>query len=555
MSFYLSNKDYKEMIGIISGDTGSKKGNGASTTYLDTELTAQEPKKQQGIVADTVDAVQMGAWKGVSDIAHGVGALTGADWLHDIGDWAAKGADENVASMSDEMKAALNQNAFDGEGQGVRNLRWWAGNLGSLIGQNLDTALTLGAGKVATIGAKQAGKLLLKKEVAEEVGKTAVEQAAKRGIPQKYWNMVGITATMSAMSGGGRYGQKRDEVMGMTNEQLAQIPQFSDEYYSIADSDEGKGKSTDELYTMAKKSFADKVGRDAALNPTAIATDLVTNAVSGLGGGFWGLGSPAKTIKGGLLKGAAVEGGTEAIQGIGEQYALNKADQDYLNPNKDLTEGMADNAINGAVLGAVFGSAMGGLDTHTDKIAFNNQKRTLLNHINTGNDVVDSQLRNYVDMLNHGATELGDLVSASRVQALNNAGIATAKARQVAEEALAEQQAKAKFESDFFDEEQPQQETTSTFKVDPNLERALELHSILGQFRRNDLSRANEFIDTPTIFADEQARKDYVIGRAFDEVRNIAQSYGIDPKDGKAMRRWLEDYASRCTSKQFTIIS
>lgn len=545
MSFYLSNKDYKEMIGIISGDTGSKKGNGASTTYLDTELTAQEPKKQQGIVADTVDAVQMGAWKGISDIAHGVGALTGADWLHDVGDWAAKGADENVASMSDEMKAALNQNAFDGEGQGVRNLRWWAGNLGSLIGQNLDTALTLGAGKVATIGAKQAGKLLLKKEVAEEVGKTAVEQAAKRGIPQKYWNMVGITATMSAMSGGGRYGQKRDEVMGMTNEQLAQIPQFSDEYYSIADSDEGKGKSTDELYTMAKKSFADKVGREAALNPTAIATDLVTNAVSGLGGGFWGLGSPAKTIKGGLLKGAAVEGGTEAIQGIGEQYALNKADQDYLNPNKDLTEGMADNAINGAVLGAVFGSAMGGLDTHTDRIAFNNQKRTILNHINTGNEAVDSQLRNYVDMLNHGATELGDLVSASRVQALNHAGIATAKARQAAEEALAEQRAKAKFESDFFDEEQPQQETTSTFKVDPNLERALELHSILGQFRKNDLSRANEFIDTPTIFADEQARKDYVIGRAFDEVRNIAQSYGIDPKDGKAMRHWLEDYAEK----------
>ena len=550
MSFYLSNKDYKEMIGIISGDTGSKKGNGASTTYLDTELTAQEPKKQQGIVADTVDAVQMGAWKGASDISHGIGALTGIEWFHEVGDWAAKGADENVASMSDEMKAALNQNAFDGEGQGVRNLRWWAGNLGSLIGQNLDTALTLGAGKVATIGAKQAGKLLLKKEVAEEVGKTAVEQAAKRGIPQKYWNMVGITATMSAMSGGGRYGQKRNEVMGMTNEQLAQIPQFSDEYYSIADSNEGKGKSTEELYTMAKKSFADKVGRDAALNPTAIATDLVTNSVSGLGGGFWGLGSPAKTIKGGLLKGAAVEGGTEAIQGVGEQYALNKAEQDYLNPNKDLTEGMADNAINGAVLGAVFGSAMGGLDTHTDKIAFNNQKRTILNHINTGNDAVDSQLRNYVDMLNHGATELGDLVSASRVQALNNAGIATAKARQAAEEALAEQQAKAKFESDFFGEEQSQQETTSTFKVDPNLERALELHSILGQFRKNDLSRANEFIDTPTIFADEQARKDYVIGRAFDEVRNIAQSYGIDPKDGKAMRHWLEDYAEK--AKEYT---
>ena len=547
MSFFLSNKDYKEMIGIISGNAGGGKKSGSGFDYQDVSYlrNEEEPKKQQGLVADTVDAVQMGAWKGVSDIAHGIGALTGADWLHDVGDWAAKGADENLASMSDEMKAALNQNAFDGEGQGVRNLRWWAGNLGSLIGQNLDTALTLGAGKVATIGAKQAGKLLLKKEVAEEVGKTAVEQAAKRGIPQKYWNMVGITATMSAMSGGGRYGQKRDEVMEMTNEQLAKIPQFSDEYYSIADSEDGKDKSVDEIYTMAKKSFADKVGREAALNPTAIATDLATNAVSGLGGGFWGLGSSAKTIKGGLLKGAAVEGGTEAIQGVAEQYALNKAEKDFYNPDKDLTEGMADNAINGAVLGAAFGSAMGGLDTHTDRIAFNNQKRTLLNHINTGNEAVDSQLRNYVDMLNNGATELGDLVSASRVQALNNAGIATAKARQAAEEALAEQQAKAKFESDFFDEEQPQQETTSTFKVDPNLERALELHSILGQFRKNDLSRANEFIDTPTIFADEQARKDYVTGRAFNEVRNIAQSYGIDPKDGKAMRRWLEDYAEK----------
>ncbi len=72
----------------------------------------------------------------------------------------------------------------------------------------------------------------------------------------------------------------------------------------------------------------------------------------------------------------------------------------------------------------------------------------------------------------------------------------------------------------------------------------------LGNSEKNDLSRANEFIDTPTIFADEQARKDYVIGRAFDEVRNIAQSYGIDPKDGKAMRRWLEDYAEK--AKEYT---
>lgn len=539
MSFYLSEKAYNQIIGNTS------KSKEESTPYLGIETTPAKPE-QQGIIGDVVDSVQMGAWKGLSDLAHGLGAITGADWLHKAGDLAAKGADENMATMSDEMKSALNQSALDGEGKGIANIRWWAGNLGSILGQNLDTVLTLGFGKVATIGVKQAGKMLLKREAAEQVGKIAVEQAAKRGIPQKYWNMVGVTAAMSAMSGGSRYGQKRDEVMGMSNEQLAQIPQFSDAYYEIADSEEGKGKTVEEIYDLAKSSFADKVGSAAALNPTAIATDLVTNAVSGLGGGFLGLSSPAKTIKGGLLKGAMVEGGTEAVQGIAEQYALNKAEKDYYNPNKDLTEGMTDNVINGAVLGGVFGSAMGGLDAHTEQRAFNKQKRVLLNHIDTGNEAVDSQLRNYVDMLNQGATELSDLVSASRVQALNNAGIINARARQAAEDALAQQQAKAKFESDFFGEETQQaQDVNSAFQVDPKLERALELHSILGQFRNNNLSRANEFMDTPMVFDNVQAKKDYVIGRAFDEVRNIAQSYGIDPQDGKAMRQWLEDYAEK----------
>ena len=539
MSFYLSEKAYNQIIGNTS------KSKEESTPYLGIETTPAKPE-QQGIIGDVVDSVQMGAWKGLSDLAHGLGAITGADWLHKAGDLAAKGADENMATMSDEMKSALNQSALDGEGKGIANIRWWAGNLGSILGQNLDTVLTLGFGKVATIGVKQAGKMLLKREAAEQVGKIAVEQAAKRGVPQKYLDMVGYTAIQTAMSGGSRYGQKRDEVMAMDNETLAKLPEFSNAYYEIADSDGGKDKTVEELYSLAKTRFADKVGQSAALNPTAIMTDIGVNAISGLGGGFKGLLSPAQTVKGGLVKGALIEGGTEAVQGVAEQYALNQAQKDYIDPNKDLTEGMADNAINGAVLGGVFGSAMGGLDAHTEQRAFNKQKRVLLNHIDTGNEAVDSQLRNYVDMLNQGATELSDLVSASRVQALNNAGIVNARARQAAEDTLAQQQAKAKFESDFFGEETKQaQDVNSAFQVDPKLERALELHSILGQFHNNNLSRANEFMDMPMVFDNVQAKKDYVIGRAFDEVRNIAQAYGIDPQDGKAMRQWLEDYAEK----------
>lgn len=534
MSFYLSEKAYNQIIGNTS------KSKEESTPYLGIETTPAKPE-QQGIMGDVVDSVQMGAWKGLSDLAHGLGAITGADWLHKAGDLAAKGADENMATMSDEMKSALNQSALDGEGKGIANIRWWAGNLGSILGQNLDTVLTLGFGKVATIGVKQAGKMLLKREAAEQVGKIAVEQAAKRGVPQKYLDMVGYTAIQTAMSGGSRYGQKRDEVMAMDNETLAKLPEFSNAYYEIADSDEGKDKTVEELYSLAKTRFADKVGQSAALNPTAIMTDIGVNAISGLGGGFKGLLSPAQTVKGGLVKGALIEGGTEAVQGVAEQYALNQAQKDYIDPNQDLTEGMQENAINGAILGGVFGGMMGGIDSHSHRRELNQQKRTILEHINTGDVEIDEKLRRYTDSINQSATDLADLVKMSQVQRWNNQGQAFREKQQ-------QQAQRAQFESDFFGEEQAEAQAENIepeFKPDSNLDRALDLHSILTQFRKNDFSRANEFIDTPMVFDNVQAKKDYVIGRAFDEVRNIAQAYGIDPQDGKSMRQWLEDYAEK----------
>lgn len=532
MSFYLSEKAYNQIIGNTS------KSKEESTPYLGIETTPAKPE-QQGIIGDVVDSVQMGAWKGLSDLAHGLGAITGADWLHKAGDLAAKGADENMATMSDEMKSALNQSALDGEGKGIANIRWWAGNLGSILGQNLDTVLTLGFGKVATIGVKQAGKMLLKREAAEQVGKIAVEQAAKRGVPQKYLDMVGYTAIQTAMSGGSRYGQKRDEVMAMDNETLAKLPEFSNAYYEIADSDEGKDKTVEELYSLAKTRFADKVGQSAALNPTAIMTDIGVNAISGLGGGFKGLLSPAQTVKGGLVKGVLIEGGTEAVQGVAEQYALNQAQKEYIDPNQDLTEGMQENAINGAILGGVFGGMMGGIDSHSHRRELNQQKRTILEHINTGDVEIDEKLRRYTDSINQSATDLADLVKMSQVQRWNNQGQAFREKQQ-------QQAQRAQFESDFFGEEQAEAQAENIepeFKPDSNLDRALDLHSILTQFRKNDFSRANEFIDTPMVFSDEQAKKDHVTEKALTEVRNIAQQYGINPQDGKAMRQWLEDYA------------
>ena len=74
---------------------------------------------------------------------------------------------------------------------------------------------------------------------------------------------------------------------------------------------------------------------------------------------------------------------------------------------------------------------MGMVDTAINRMAVGKQKKELLKMVNTGNETIDAQLKNYVDMVNQTATDLDDLVSTSRVRALNALGMKEARAKQI----------------------------------------------------------------------------------------------------------------------------
>ncbi|HII3689307.1 TPA: LPD38 domain-containing protein [Pasteurella multocida] len=419
-AFKLSDDEYQYMKKTVFGDKDTQ------IPDLSSILMNSEPKaEEQGFMGDVVDSFQMGAWRGASHLARGLGTIFDSEWLNKAADWAASGADENMSTMSSKMREALGQSAFDGfnedtgEGQGVLNAHWWAGNLGALLGEQLDTVLTLGAGKAATTGIKFAAKKL-SKEAAEQIGEVAVKEAAKRGVPEHLQRAMGVTAVMSAMSAGNRASQVYDEVGQMSNEDLANLEGFKQTYWGLKESPKGQNLTHEELFEQAKQSFRNQVGRTAALDPAAIATDIVSNSFSGLGGGLWGLAKPGQTIKGGLLKGALLESTTEGVQGAAEQYAINRAAQNYYDPNRELTDGMKQNVADGMVLGSVFGGVMGGIDAIAHKSTMNKERKRILDTIETGNPEIDAQLQRYTNNINQWANDVDDLViNIQRANAMN----------------------------------------------------------------------------------------------------------------------------------------
>ncbi|HHE3502622.1 TPA: LPD38 domain-containing protein [Pasteurella multocida] len=430
-AFKLSNDEYQYMQKTVFGDKDTQIPDSSSI------LMNSEPKaEEQGFMGDVVDSFQMGAWRGASHLARGLGTIFDSEWLNKAADLAATGADENMATMSSKMREALGQSAFDGfneetgEGQGVLNAHWWAGNLGALLGEQLDTVLTLGAGKAATTGIKFAAKKL-SKEAAEQIGEVAVKEAAKRGVPEHLQRAMGVTAVMSAMSAGNRASQVYDEVGQMSNEDLANLEGFKQTYWGLKESPKGQNLTHEELFEQAKQSFRNQVGRSAALDPAAIATDIVSNSISGLGGGLWGLAKPGQTIKGGLLKGALLESTTEGVQGAAEQYAINKTAQNYYDPNRELTDGMKQNIADGMVLGSVFGGVMGGIDVITHKSTMNKERKRILDAIETGNPEIDARIKLQVESINNFANDLDDLISNQRINALNAMGRKEARAIEV----------------------------------------------------------------------------------------------------------------------------
>ncbi|NBI43228.1 hypothetical protein GVX76_06960 [[Haemophilus] felis] len=501
MSFNLSAKefDYLQKT-LFSEPKRAARAAQQEDEINSTDLYLQQHRKpeEQGFIADFTDSVQMGAWQGLSDLSRGLGVVFNSDWLNQAADWAAHNAEANRQTMSSKMQQALGQSAFDGwdsengEGKGVLNAYWWAGNFGALLGQQLDTVATLGVGKIATTGLKVAGKQagkMLSRETAEQIGKAATQQAARFGIPQKYHQSIGVTAVMSAMQAGGRANQVFEEIDQLSDEQLAQLDGFRQDYWDLKESEEGQGLDDRTLFDQAKARFKQRAGKDAALDPVALATDLTTNAISGLGGGFWGAMKPAQTLKGSFFKGGAIEAITEGMQGAAETYAVNDTARDFYDTDRTLTAGMSRNVVDGMVLGGVMGAGMGAMDTHSHNRTMNRERRRYVEAIQTGDTVIDAHLRNYVETVNNAANDIDELISQSRFNAMHTMAQKEARAKQV----MAEVQAEAEQAVGSEGETQQAQETANPI---PFHQRNID--EVMAQFQQDGLddNDVQTFIDS-----------------------------------------------------------
>ena len=82
--------------------------------------------------------------------------------------------------------------------------------------------------------------------------------------------------------------------------------------------------------------------------------------------------------------------------------------------------------------------------------------------------------------------------------------------------------------------------------TDPEMERVLNLRERMTAWRNGKkLGKIGDLLPAMMTFKNEDAKRDFVVQQAFGEVQSIAKKHGIDPTDGNAMRKWLDDYVAK----------
>lgn len=332
----------------------------------------------QSFGGDVVDATQYGLAQAVGGLAETGHQLTGVEALADVRDTATDWGKSQLEEMSPEGREAMaaqifteSEPDFEGNtslqlGDGATNWKTWALQLSSLAGQ-MAPQIALGGG-FASLGAKVAGKVVMKtaakraaangatREAAELAGKQAAEAtfAAARGKA----GVASFALVGSAIAGGMIGNEVRDEVLEMTDDQLDQSNEYRKLYYQIQDMQPQMGVK--DVRDLTKRTLADRTAETVQADPMLITSNLAMEAIGGkfLDNLVRGIGTGGRLSNG--AQQFAVQGTTEAAQGGIEKYASNSAIiEEGVDPNRDAFEGVKVAAANEGALGGVLGGGMG----------------------------------------------------------------------------------------------------------------------------------------------------------------------------------------------------
>lgn len=302
---------------------------------------------------------------------------------------------------------------------------------------------------------------------------------------------------------------------------------------------------------MAKgMSFADAVN-DAKTDVTDHWKSLAAAAVIGASEALTPTGKLGQGVNRGVLKTLGKEAGQEFLQEGAEQLNSNLAVGQI-----DGKTQATDNVLRNATLGAIAGLGMGVPAATEAYINGRNAPQAEEPVVNSESPIqpeqptttlinsqaLDEALKPYQDSEDYAEMradleqDIQDGVIEERAKSNSQYGKLAQAYLNATGQVTAEPQA----------ESNTQEQAEINDGTDPEMERVLNLRERMTAWRNGKkLGKIGDLLPAMMTFKNEDAKRDFVVQQAFGEVQSIAKKHGIDPTDGNAMRKWLDDYVAK----------
>lgn len=322
--------------------------------------------EQQGLLGDSVDAFQRGAYQAGAGLFNFVGADGVADSLNRF-------ADEQLTTMSDEGLSALNSEIFTEDeqgrlalGDGATNLRTWWLNIANVAGQFAPTAIP-GAGVAGLV--------------------TRAANVGTRGA------RVAQGVSHGAFGGASATGQAGIEARSLIDEQSLDTLKDSDAYKRhLSDVVQNNPQmQQQEMLQLAKDNLGREVESNVMSDPRLLLANFGMSAIADpvISSAFRR--RIASGFTGSIARGFATEAVSEGTQG-GLQHYVVRDEARIANENIDPNQGLLPAVLTEATIGGGMGATAAGIGHTTSRFSA----------AKTGNSAIDEQLKTTEDLINSG---------------------------------------------------------------------------------------------------------------------------------------------------------
>jgi hypothetical protein len=357
-----------------------------------------EPKSEQGIILDSVDAFQHGILSGAADLADGARYATGSETIGKGANFLRKQAGNQIDQMSSSGREAFQNFGIESNDDSITGYGFKEGSNAKGFGLNFISGLGsfaptmapgLGAAKVISAAGKATG-------IAGKSAKAAT--ALDKGA-----DVVGFAGVGAASIGGSTGNQAYETVSNASLMDLANAPVYREKYRSLREG----GLDHESAVYQAREDLARELATEAAKDG-AIMGAITQGALGPVMGKLFrgeagGIGKAAAT-------GAITEGSQELVESGGQTAISNMAVNPAVPTN--TMDNVIGDALTGAMVGGPVGGAFGGAGsvrnrfsqpkddvTSTDTQPVDNSTASPVDQIQAQIDQIETQMQSGLDTM------------------------------------------------------------------------------------------------------------------------------------------------------------